>query len=155
MAMISDIRERAGDQLPNVLLKIILVYISVYLFLCGFVLATCVFMSNADDSPEVSLNFGQHPIRSIMLLVLVAVPLLLMIRFGLGGARVWLCLRLFAGAVAAIGVYAILTPNGMLQAFTADGSIRFGTGIVYAISSVIVLLLSAIPGLRQRLAAGF
>jgi hypothetical protein len=153
MAMISDIRERAGDQLPNVLLKIILVYISVYLFLCGFVLATCVFMSNADDSPEVSLNFGQHPIRSIMLLV--AVPLLLMIRFGLGGARVWLCLRLFAGAVAAIGVYAILTPNGMLQAFTADGSIRFGTGIVYAISSVIVLLLSAIPGLRQRLAAGF
>ncbi len=52
----------AGPGPSPTLAKILLALIAVYLFLWGFVFAVCVGMSNADLSPEVSLDFMGHPI---------------------------------------------------------------------------------------------
>jgi hypothetical protein len=55
----------------------------------------------------------------------------------------------------AIGIYAASTPHGLFEAISGDGSLRHYTGLVYAGSSVLVLAIAAIPGLRRRLADEF
>lgn len=149
------LREPGGTQRSTVILKALVLLMGLYLFLCGFVLSVCVFMSNSDLSPEISLDFGHHPVKSILLMVLVAIPFVLMVVMGRAGVWGWICLRLFAATVAIVGAYALIAPNGALQGLTGTDDLRHGTGIVYIVSSLIVLLISVIPGLRRRIAEGF
>ncbi len=144
----------AGPGPSPIMAKILLTLIALYLFLWGFVFAVCVGMSNADLSPEVSLDFGGHPIRSILLIVLVVIPFLLMVTVGRGTKWAWTGLRLFAGALAIFGIYSVLTPHGWFQALTGTGTIRHGSSIVYAASSIAILGITVIPGLRRRFADG-
>jgi hypothetical protein len=138
--------------MSGTVLNIIRAFFALYLFLCGFVLATCVFMSNSDLSPEVSIDFAHHPIRSILLIALIAAPFVLMAAAGRGAPLGWLGLRAFAACVAAVGVYCILSNGGLFEAFAGAGSLRHGAGTVYAASSALVLAVSFTPGLRQRFA---
>jgi hypothetical protein len=138
--------------MSGTVLKIIRALFALYLFLCGFILSTCVFMSNADLSPEVSLDLIHRPIRSLLLIALVAAPFVLMASVGRGALWSWLGLRVFAACVAAVGVYCALSNGGLFEAFAGDGSLRHGAGTVYAASSALVLAVSFTPGLRQRFA---
>jgi hypothetical protein len=138
--------------MSSTVLKIILALFAVYLFLCGFILAVCVFMSNADLSPEISLDLTHHPLRSVLLVLLVALPFVLMTAIGRGAWWSWLGFRLFSACVAAVGVYCILSNDGLFEAFAGDGALRHGAGMVYAVSSASVLAISFTPRLRQRFA---
>jgi hypothetical protein len=141
--------------LPDAIIKPLVLAVGVYLFLFGFIFAACVFMSNDDLSPEISLDFIHRPIKSILLLALVAAPFVLMMAVGRGGRFAWFGLQLFAIAMAAVGIYAASTSHGLFEAISGDGSLRHYTGLVYAGSSVLVLAITAIPGLRRRVADGF
>jgi hypothetical protein len=152
--MWDDNQECAEARLSPAAIKVLIAIIAVYLFLCGFIFAVCVFMSNADMSPEISLDLLHHPVKSVLLVALVAVPFFLMVAIGKGGKWTWLGLRLFALIVMMAGFYAMLTPHGLLKGFTGVGGLRNGMGLVYATSSALVVLIAAIPGLRQRLAEG-
>jgi hypothetical protein len=146
--------ESEKTQLSGLAVKASIGIVVIYLYLCGFVFAICVLMSNADTSPEMSLDPIRHPLKSVALIATFALPFLLMTMVGRGGRWTWLGLRLFAGAVAAVGVYATLVPRGLFEGITGTGSLRQGSGLVYALSSIAVLLITAIPGLRQQLADG-
>jgi hypothetical protein len=147
-------QEHLGNRLSTVTLKVILAVIAVYLFLCGFIFATCILMSNSNLSPETSIDFIHHPARSILLIVCITVPFALMLMVGRGGFWAWVCLRFFAGVLTIFGIYALLAPHGHFEGFTGAGSLRRGSGIVYAASSIVVLLITTIPGLRQRFNEG-
>ncbi|MEW6437434.1 MAG: hypothetical protein AB1508_09760 [Pseudomonadota bacterium] len=152
--MRDDNQEYADARLSPATIKALIAIIAVYLFFCGFIFAVCVFMSNADMSPEISLDLPHHPVKSILLVALVAIPFLLMVAIGRGGKWTWLGLRLFAIVVMTAGIYAMAIPHGLLEGFTGVGGLREGMGLVYAASSALVVLIAAIPGLRQRLAEG-
>jgi hypothetical protein len=139
--------------MSSTVLKFILVLFGLYLFLCGFILAVCVFMSNSTTSPEISLSL-HRPLKSTLLSALVAAPFVLMVLVGRGGRWSWIGLRVFSATVAGVGVYCILSDGGLFEAFAGTGSLRHGTGIVYAVSSALVLAASFTPGLRQRFAGG-
>src|SRR6202000_1956184 len=92
----------------------------------------CVFMSNAELSPEISLDLVHRPLKSVLLIALVALPFILMTTVGRGARWSWLGLRLFSTCVAAVGVYCILSSRGWFEAFAGAGALRHGAGAVYA-----------------------
>jgi hypothetical protein len=85
---------------------------AIYLFLCGFILAICVFVSNADWSPEIRLDLIHHPISSILLIVLVVVPFVLMATIRRGARWSWLGMRVIAAGVTAFGIGWITSNSG-------------------------------------------
>ena len=115
--------------------------IAVYAFLVGFILSVCVFMSNADSSPEVSLTMN-HPMRSILLLALVAWPFVTMLAAGQGAPWGMLLLIPLCLSVAAVGAICATSDHGLFEAFSGTGSLRRGTGEVYLVSSLIALALA-------------
>jgi hypothetical protein len=136
-------------------LKICQAIFAIYLFLCGFILAICVFMSNSDLSPEISLDLVHHPLRSILEIVLVVVPFVLIATVGTGGRWSWLAMRAIAAGVAALGLDWIMSNSGASSVFSGDEALMRGTGWVFAISSILVLAVSFTPGLRRRFINGF
>jgi hypothetical protein len=134
----------------NMLLKICQALFAVYLFLCGFILAICVFMSNSDLSPGISLDLIHHPLRSILELVLVVVPFVLIATVGAGGRWSWLAMRAIAAGVAALGIRWIVSNSGVPAVPAGDEALMRGTGWVFALASLLILAVSLMPGLRQR-----
>jgi len=124
-----------------------------YAFLVGFVLAVCVFMSNADSSPEVSLTID-HPVRSITLLALVVWPFVTMLSAGQGARVAMLLLVPLCLSVAAVGVICATSDHGLFEAFSGTGSLRHSTGEVYVLASLIVLSLAAWRTLSGRSQSG-
>jgi hypothetical protein len=136
----------------RIFLNFVVVLFAVYLFTCSFILAICVFMSNADLSPEVSLDLVRHPLQSLLLVALVALPFILMLMIGRGGRWSWCGLRLFSAGVGLVGVICTLSDHGWFEAFSGTGRLRHGTGMVYAISSACVFAISLTPRLRKSIA---
>jgi hypothetical protein len=139
----------------HMVLKTCQALFSIYLFLCGFLLAICVFMSSSDLSPELSLDLIHHPLRSILEIVVVFVPFVLIATVGVGGRWSWVAFRAIATGVVAFGIHLIVSNSGTSGALTGDEGLMRGTGWVIAISSILILAVSFKPGLRQRFIDGF
>ena len=122
--------------------------IGAYAFLVGFILAICVFMSNADTSPEVSLTMA-HPLRSIALLALVAWPLVTMLAAGQDAPLGMVLLVPLCLCVAGVGAVCATTDHGAFEAFSSVGALRRGTGKVYLVTSLIVLSLAVYRALNE------
>ncbi len=119
----------------------ITVIIAIYAFLVGFILATCVFMSNAELSPEVSLSIS-HPLRSIGLLALVAWPFATMLAADQDAPRGMVLLVPLCLCVAGVGAVCATTDRGAFEAFSSVGALRHGAGEVYLATSLFVLSLA-------------
>jgi hypothetical protein len=111
-------------------------------------------MSSPKLSPEVSLDLVHRPLKSFLLIALVALPFILMTAVGRGARWSWLGLRLLSACVVTVGVYCILSNHGRFEAFAGTGALCHGAGMVYAVSSACVLAISFTPRLRERFANG-
>ena len=123
--------------------------VGVYAFMVGFILAVCVFMSNASTSSEVSLT-TTHLVRSIVLLALVAWPFLTTVAACQGGLFGMLLLVPLCLSVAMVGIACVTSDHGQFEAFSGTGSLRHDAGEVYVIVSLIVLSLAVWRTLAER-----
>ena len=112
--------------------------IAIYILLVTFVLAIGVFMSNAGSSPEVSLT-ATHPLRSIVLLALVAWPFVTFISWGRDTWTGRVLLLSLSLSVMSVGVVCATSSHGLFEAFSPTDGARHVTGIIYIISSIFVI----------------
>ncbi len=124
-------------------------YVATCLFLYLFVLTICVFMSSDDLSPEIALSTAQ-PVRSGLELAWVFGSLLAWVAFLRVTRWGWSFAMLVGVAMLGFGLYCMARPEGHLQAFSGDGTLRQWTGLVYAVLAAGVVAVLNIPSVRRE-----
>ena len=129
-----------------------MMFIGVCLFLYVFTLTVCVFMSSDDLSPEIALSTAQ-PVRSALEVVWVFGSWLSCIAFARMTRWGWSFAMLVGLGMLGFGLYCMARPEGHLQAFSGDGTLRQRAGFVYAVLAAGVVLLLNIPFVRRAFLA--
>ncbi len=128
-------------------------FVGVCLLLYVFVLSVCAFMSSDDLSPEIALSTVQ-PVRSALEVVWVFGSWLSCIAFARMTRWGWSFAMLVGVSMLGFGLYCMARPEGHLQAFSGDGTLRQWAGLVYAVLAAGVVGLMNIPFVRRAFLAG-